>query len=95
MTGRCVDAVIMEGFKCFDALRLELGQMTMVTGFNGGGKSTALQPLLLIAQTLRLGDSTTLPLNGPLVRLGTAGDIAPKASGRSTLLRAEGGPMRC
>jgi len=90
MTGRCVDAVIMEGFKCFDALRLELGQMTMVTGFNGGGKSTALQPLLLIAQTLRLGNSTTLPLNGPLVRLGTAGDIAPRASGRSMLLRAEG-----
>ena len=90
MTGRCVDAVIMEGFKCFDALRLELGQLTMVTGFNGGGKSTALQPLLLIAQALRLGDLTTLPLNGPLVRLGTAGDIAPRASERTMLLRAEG-----
>lgn len=35
MTGRLVDATSMEGFKCFDALRVELGQLTLVTGFNG------------------------------------------------------------
>jgi CRISPR-associated Cas5-like protein len=80
----------MEGFKCFDQLRLELGQLTLVTGINGGGKSTALQPLLLIAQALRLGAVNTLPLNGPLVRLGTAGDIASMGSERPMLIKAEG-----
>lgn len=90
MTGRQVDVAAMEAFKCFDALRIEFGQLTLMTGFNGGGKSTALQPLLLIAQALRLGDLNTLPLNGPLVRLGTAGDIAPLNSERQMVIRAEG-----
>ena len=84
-------AVGMEGFKCFDQLRLDFGHLTLVTGFNGGGKSTALQPLLLIAQALRNSDGTRkLPLNGPLVRLGTAGDIAPLASERPMRLEVEG-----
>jgi CRISPR-associated Cas5-like protein len=90
MTERAARAIAMEGFKCFDALRLELGQLTLVTGFNGGGKSTALQPLLLLAQALRFGKLDALPLNGPLVRLGTAGDIAPIRSERPMLLRVEG-----
>ncbi|MBE0701686.1 MAG: hypothetical protein BGO03_11320 [Mesorhizobium sp. 61-13] len=85
-----VRAVAMEGFKCFDDLRLEFGQLTLVTGFNGGGKSTALQPLLLLAQALRFGTLDALPLNGPLVRLGTAGDIAPIRSERPMLLKIEG-----
>lgn len=90
MSGLAIRATVMEGFKCFDALRLEFGQLTLVTGFNGGGKSTALQPLLLLAQGLRLGMIDTLPLNGPLVRLGTAGDIAPLGSEQSMLLKVEG-----
>jgi CRISPR-associated Cas5-like protein len=84
-------AVGMEGFKCFDQLRLDFGHLTLVTGFNGGGKSTALQPLLLIAQALRNGiGKGELPLNGPLVRLGTAGDIAPLGSERPMRLEVEG-----
>lgn len=90
MSSLAVRATVMEGFKCFDALRLELGQLTLVTGFNGGGKSTALQPLLLLSQALRLGTIDTLPLNGPLVRLGTAGDIAPLRSEHPMLLKVEG-----
>ncbi len=89
MKERSVCAVSMEGFKCFDHLRLELGQLTLVTGFNGGGKSTALQPLLLLSQALRLCNLDALPLNGPLVKLGTAGDISPKQSDRQMLLQVE------
>lgn len=89
MNQRAIHAVSMEGFKCFDNLRLELGRLTLVTGFNGGGKSTALQPLLLFSQALRLTKLNTLPLNGPLVKLGTAGDISPKQSDRKMLLKVE------
>lgn len=89
--GPPITAIAMEGFKCFDQLRLDLGRLTLVTGFNGAGKSTALQPLLLIAQALRLSEgSESLPLNGPLVSLGTAGDVAPINSERPLLLAAEG-----
>lgn len=83
-------ATRMEGFKCFQSLKLSFGALTLVTGFNGGGKSTALQPLLLLAQAMRLGNTDRLPLNGPLISLGTAGDIGSGASGREVVLEVEG-----
>lgn len=90
MSEPAVRSIRMQGFKCFDDLQLGLGRLTLMTGFNGAGKSTALQPLLLIAQALRLGGLGSLPLNGPLVRLGTAGDIAPVRSELPTLLGVDG-----
>ena len=85
-----ISAVSMHGFKCFDHLRLEFGNLTLLTGFNGGGKSTALQPILLATQTLRTGKSNGLVLNGALARLGTAGDIAPNTQDTQTSLEVEG-----
>lgn len=62
--------------KCFSALRLELSPLTLFTGFNSAGKSTALQSLLLLAQGLSLDpDSQYLSPNGPIVRLGKPGDL--------------------
>ena len=62
--------------KCFLALRLSLAPLTLFTGFNSAGKSTALQSLLLLAQSLRLdSDSKYLPLNGPVIQLGTLGEV--------------------
>ena len=75
-------------FKCFENLRLTFGQLTLLTGFNAGGKSTAIQPLLLLAQALRVSRSATrFPLNGSLIQLGTAGDVLPsdpRVAGSST-----------
>ncbi len=90
VTMRKLEAIGVEGFKCFDDLRLDLGDLTLMTGFNGGGKSTALQSLLLIAQTLRSGLGVVLPLNGPLVRLGTAGDVSPSTAKRAMAFSASG-----
>ncbi|CDZ72571.1 Putative ATP-dependent endonuclease (OLD family protein) [Neorhizobium galegae bv. orientalis] len=76
-----IDVLEVEGYKCFDQLRVPLGQLTLFTGLNGAGKSTALQPLLLLAQAARLriwgtsGLAGELPLNGELVKLGSAGDV--------------------
>ena len=62
--------------KCFSILRLDLAPLTLFTGFNSAGKSTALQSLLLLAQSLRLdSDSKYLPLNGPVIQLGTLGEV--------------------
>ena len=70
--------------KCFSNLRLDLAPLTLFTGFNSAGKSTALQSLLLVAQSLRSNsDPRYLTPNGPLVRLGSPGDVlSDKAKNR-------------
>jgi predicted ATPase len=76
----------IENFKCFASLRLRLGALTLLTGYNAGGKSTAIQPLLLLAQAARVRLFTDhLKLNGPMVRLGTAGDVLPASASPSSL----------
>ena len=72
----------LRNFKCFNSLSLRLAPLTLLTGFNAAGKSTTLQSLLLLAQSLRSGNrSLELPLNGPLARLGTPGEVLNSGSG--------------
>jgi predicted ATPase len=71
-----ITEISIENFKCFRNLRLSLAPLTLFTGFNGGGKSSAIQPLLLLSQGFRLGpDPRSFALNGPLVSLGTTMDV--------------------
>ncbi len=66
----------LANLKCFDALHLNLGRLTLLTGFNAAGKSSSYQPLLLLTQGMRSAPRLGfLSLNGPLVRLGTAGEL--------------------
>ena len=88
-------ALQIEEFKCFEQLRVPLASLTVLSGFNGAGKSTALQPILLLAQAARRHTWTCeaatgdLPLNGDIVRLGSAGDViraqSPDTTARFTL----------
>jgi predicted ATPase len=84
-------SISVTNFKCFQKLRLELSQFTLFTGFNAAGKSTAIQPILLLAQALQGNRaSNALSLNGPLVRLGMPGDvIASNPSSRSVVITVE------
>jgi len=71
-----INRLYLDHFKCFEELVLPLAQMTLLTGFNAGGKSTTLQVLLLLAQTLRqTPDSRRIALNGRLTQLGTASEV--------------------
>lgn len=71
-----VTGVRLKNFKCFSDLALPLAPLTLMTGFNAAGKSTILQSLLLMAQALRLNDHPDLlNLNGPLIQLGTPGEV--------------------
>ncbi|MGB3323299.1 MAG: AAA family ATPase [Mycolicibacterium fortuitum] len=54
-------------------LNLEAGRLTVLTGVNSSGKSSALQSILLMTQSLY--HSGGIVLNGPLVRLGEAKDL--------------------
>jgi predicted ATPase len=48
-------------------------RLTVITGTNSSGKSSLIQSLLLLAQTVERRGQVTL--NGPLVRLGTPKDV--------------------
>jgi predicted ATPase len=79
----------LSNFKCFDSLSLPLAPLVLLTGFNAAGKSTTLQSLLLLAQAFRFGGrSPELNLNGPLVRLGTSGEVM--SSGKGDIIFAIG-----
>ncbi len=70
-------------FKCFKILRLPLAPLTLLTGLNASGKSSVLQALVLLHQTMREHEwSTRLALNGAGVRLGTRSDVVDEVFGR-------------
>jgi predicted ATPase len=72
-------------FKCFELLRLPLGALTLLSGGNASGKSSVLQALVLLQQTMREHEwSTRLLLNGASIRMGTVTDVVDKVNGRYT-----------
>ena len=63
-------------FKCFEHLRLPLCPLTVLSGLNASGKSSVIQALVLLHQTMHGNEwSTRLILNGSGVQLGTVGDV--------------------
>jgi predicted ATPase len=81
-----LDFLGVSNFKCFRELRLPLGALTIVTGYNAAGKSTAIQGLLLLAQASRQRETgRAVPLNGPIVRLGSSGDVVAASSEAKSL----------
>jgi predicted ATPase len=70
-------------FKCFERLDLPLGPLTLLSGTNAAGKSSVLQALVLLHQTIREHEwSTRLMLNGQALELGTVQDVVDKVHGR-------------
>ncbi|WP_341908512.1 DUF3696 domain-containing protein [Polaromonas sp. YR568] len=66
----------LKNFKSAKNLGVELRSLTVLAGLNGSGKSSVLQALGLVKQTLDQGESpSTLPLRGALVRLGRSEDV--------------------
>ena len=75
----------LDFFKCFDHLRLPLAPLTLLSGFNASGKSSVLQALVLLHQTMREHEwSTRLALNGAALRLGAMSDVVDEVSGRDS-----------
>lgn len=76
----------IEDLKCFSALDLSLGKLTLLSGVNGGGKSTVIQSLVLLSHTLNSREwGRTLALDGPDIALGSAADVLNQAGSRRSL----------
>ncbi len=73
----------LQHFKCFETLKLPLRPLTLLSGANASGKSSVLQALVLLHQTMREHEwSSRLMLNGSTTRLGTVSDVIDQVYGR-------------
>lgn len=78
-----ITRVELELFKCFSLLKLPLESLTLLSGANATGKSTVLQALVLLHQTIADHEwSKRLQLNGSEIQLGTVTDVVDKVHGR-------------
>ena len=78
-----ITEIDLRHFKCFETLKLPLAPLTLLSGGNASGKSTVMQALVLLHQTMRENEwSFHLMLNGATLRLGTAADVIDQVYGR-------------
>ena len=71
-----LERIELHNFKSARNLPVKLAQLTVLAGLNGSGKSTVLQALALLRQSLQVGKAVQqLVLRGPLVRLGRSEDV--------------------
>lgn len=77
----------VENFKSLTGkVPIDLGEITVLCGANSSGKSSIIQSILLLKQTLSSGQrNRQLTLNGPLVKLGTFKNICSNSSSANTL----------
>jgi len=77
--------ISLEHFKCFERLSLPLGGLTLLAGVNASGKSTVVQALALLHQSVVEAEwSGALVLDGSAVQLGAVADVVDKVNGRKS-----------
>lgn len=81
-----ITAVTLKGFKSFaDETRLEIRPLTLLAGANSSGKSSAMQPLLLMKQTEEASfDPGPLLLHDSHVRFTSADQVLTKLGSRAS-----------
>ena len=81
-----INRLDLRTFKCFELLRLPLAPLTLLSGTNASGKSSVLQALALLRQTMDENEwSTRLVLNGSIADLGRVTDVVDMVNGRDSL----------
>ena len=64
-----IKKILLENFKAFEHAEIEIKPITILVGPNNGGKTSLLQPINLIRQTLSGSSSEILKFKG-LIDLG-------------------------
>lgn len=71
-----IQTINLENFKCFENVNFELKNLNVFSGINGMGKSTTIQALLLMKQSIQQGYvPESIALNGDYVNIGTGQDL--------------------
>src|SRR5947209_11895070 len=81
-----IDVITVRGFKSlYNESRLEIRPLTILAGANSSGKSSLLQPLLLLKQTLEASyDPGPLLLNGPNVKFTSSEQMLSRTGKRNS-----------
>ncbi len=78
-------SINIKNFKCFKDTTLETPALTVLTGFNASGKSTAMQALTLLHQdACEARNSHFLCLNGQMLQIGKSTDVLNKQHAKET-----------
>lgn len=78
MENKKIKSIRIKNFKSIQDIDVNLGELTLLFGMNGMGKSSTIQTLLMCRQSEWRMDNRNvnrLYINGDLVKLGTAGDV--------------------
>jgi hypothetical protein len=80
-----ITAITVRGYKSIcNELRMELRPLTVLAGANSSGKSSFMQPVLLLKQTLENSfDPGVFRLNGPNVRFTSAEQLLSRVQGQA------------
>lgn len=87
-------SISLRNFKSARNLDIPLQQLTVLSGLNGSGKSTVLQAIGLLRQSLKISTTSAdesikqlayLNLRGPLVQLGMARDVLSQRATESEI----------
>lgn len=54
-----INKIELSNFKCFKLLKLPLTELTLLAGSNASGKSSLLQALVILHQTIRENELST------------------------------------
>ena len=71
-----LNKIKVKNFKCFSDVTFEMGNLNLLAGSNGCGKSSMIQALLLLKQSQeQFGSLNKLSTYGKYVNLGLSNDI--------------------
>ncbi|MBP1468777.1 AAA family ATPase [Candidatus Chloroploca sp. M-50] len=70
-----ITRISLDAFKAFQSLRISLRPITVIAGANSSGKSSLIQSLLLLRQTLEGRRNRPLILNGEYLQLSEYSDV--------------------
>jgi len=81
-----ISGITLENFKCFkNKIEVQLKPLTVLCGANSAGKSSLIQPLLLMKQTLNCAyDPGALLLRGPNIIVNDFDELCWKAKGEKS-----------
>ena len=79
-----ITKIIVKGFKSiYEKQEIDIRPLTLLAGANSSGKSSIMQPVLLLKQTIEApSDPGALLLDGPNVRFTQAEQLLSHISGR-------------
>lgn len=81
-----INKLALEYFKCFENIQIDLKYLNILSGENASGKSSLIQSILVLNQTMHLNEwSKKLILNGSNINLGTVSDVIDKVNGRNLI----------